>query len=283
MDDTADVVRKLLRRCSRPEVEVEARIRRHLVDKGSQQLLIDGLGREWKTDTYVERRKISKSSRRCAYRQRSYAVGATETICKSSIAREDANNAWCTLHVSVEVPAPSMSGFLASVEPASITRHRAELEGHYVDIVYDGSEYRVEVEVCDAGDFNTEHTLSVVRQVCALLQGSAVFVGYYDWHTVVHATKTWYGAFCIDMRHYQKPLTMTIKEMLDVGASGGWAVTPKVDGDRRFVVAIDDRVFSVGLMRDVRSEGTMPDNKGCSYWTASTRPVTTRSTYSMSL
>ena len=262
MDNTVDVVEKLLKRCNKSEVEVEARIRRHLVDERSQQLLIDGLGTEWNTEMYVERRKISKSSRRCAYRQRNYVTGATETICKSSIAREDINNSWCTLHVSVEVPAPSMPGFLAGVEPTVITRHRTELEGHYVDVVCDGSEYRVEVEVCDASSFDIERTLTVVERVCALLQGSREFVGYYDWYAVVHVTKTWYGPFCIDMRCYQKPRTMTMQGMLDVGSSSGWAVTPKVDGERRFIVAIDDRVFSVGLMRDVRSEGSMPYNTG---------------------
>ena len=262
MDDTADTVQKLLKRCSISEVEIEARIRRHLVNEGSQQLLIHGLGRKWETDAYTERRKISKSSRKCAYRQRDYGTGGACTICKSSIAREDVNDAWCTLHVSVEAPAPSMSGFLASVEPTSVVRHRAELEGHYVDVVCSNSEYRVEVEVCDAGSLNVERTLSVVRQVCTLLQGSRVFVGYYDWYAVVHVTKTWYGPLCIDMQHYQKPRTMTMREMLEVGACSGWAVTPKVDGERRFIVAIDERAFSVGLMRDVKSEGSIPGNTG---------------------
>ena len=258
MDDIVSVVHKLLKVCNIPEIEIEARIRKQLVSKESQQLLINNLGVEWTTEVYTERRRISKYNRKCAYRQRNNL-----TICKSSIAREDVNDAWCALHVSVETPTPSMSGVLAGVAPVSVTRHRAKIENHYIDVVYDkGQGYRVEVEVCDSGNFDPESTLHVVKRVCSVLQGSKEFVGYYDWFTVAHITKTRFGQFCIDSGHYQKPQTMTMSSLPELANVERWIVTPKVDGERRFIMGLHDRVFSVGLLKDVRLEGRIPNNEG---------------------
>ena len=258
MNDIVDVVNKLLKVCNVSEVEIEARIRKQLVNKESQLLLVNNFGVEWTTGVYTEKRRISKSNRKCAYRQRNNL-----TICKSSIAVEDVNDAWCALHVSVETPTPSMSGVLTGVAPISVTRHRAKLENHYIDVVYDeGQGYRVEVEVCDSSSFDPESTLHVVKRVCSVLQGSKEFVGYYDWFAVVHITKTWFGQLCIDSGSYQKPHTMTMSYLLDLANVEKWTVTPKVDGERRFIVGLHDKVFSVGLLKDVRLEGHIPDNEG---------------------
>ena len=258
MDNIVDTVNKLLKVCKVSEVEIEARIRKQLVSKESQLLLINNLGTEWSTEVYTEKRRISKSNRRCAYRQRN-----SLTICKSSIAREDINDIWCALHVSVETPTPSMSSVLTSVVPITVTRRRAKLENHYIDVVYDeGQGHRVEVEVCDSANFHPECTLHVIKRVCAVLQGSKEFVGYYDWFTVVHITRMSFGPFCIDSGNYQKPRTMTMTSLLELANAEKWLVTPKVDGERRFVVGINEKVFSVGLLSDVKLEGAILDNEG---------------------
>lgn len=258
MDNIVDTVNKLLKVCKVSEVEIEARIRKQLVSKESQLLLINNLGVEWDTEVYTERRRISKSNRRCAYRQRNNL-----TICKSSIGREDINDVWCALHVSVEMPTPSMSSVLTGVVPITVIRQRAKLENHYIDVVYDeGQGHRVEVEVCNSDNFDPESTLRIIKRVCAVLQESKEFVSYYDWFTVVHITKMSFGPFCIDSGNYQKPRTMTMAFLLDLANTERWLVTPKVDGERRFVVGIDERVYSVGLLGNVRFEGTISDNEG---------------------
>jgi hypothetical protein len=268
MDNIVDVVNKLLKVCKISEIEIEARIRKQLVSKESQQLLINNLGVEWITEVYTEKRRISKSNRKCVYRQRNKL-----TICKSSIAREDINDVWCALHVSVETPTPSMSSVLTGVSPISVTRQRAELENHYIDIVYDeGQGYRIEVEVCNSSNFDPESALRVIRRVCAVLQGSKEFIGYYDWFTVVHITRMSFGPFCIDSGYYQKPQTMTMTSLLELANAEKWTVTPKVDGERRFIVGLDEKVFSVGLLKEVRLEGGVLNNEGifvldCEYTT----------------
>ena len=273
MDNIADAVNKLLKICKVSEIEIEARIRKQLINKESQLLLINNLGVKWATEVYTERRRISKSNRKCVYRQRNNL-----TICKSSIVREDINDVWCTLHVSVETPTPSMSSVLTGVAPVTVTRQRAKLENHYIDIVYDeGQGHRVEVEVCDSSNFDPESALRVIKRVCAVLQGSREFVGYYDWFTVVHITRMSFGPFCIDSGNYQKPRTMTMTSLLELANADKWTVTPKVDGERRFIVGIDEKVFSVGLLNDVRLEGAISGNEGifvldCEY-THETNPV----------
>jgi hypothetical protein len=95
----------------------EARIRRQLVSRHSVQLLIHAFG-GWEVTEYTEIRKIFKHNRKCTYRSRVFENGTSETICKSSTSREDVNDAWCAVHVSVEAPVPSMQRALLTIQQA---------------------------------------------------------------------------------------------------------------------------------------------------------------------
>ncbi len=246
------IVSKLLKACEASEIEIEARIRKQIVNKHSVQRLINA-HTEWKIAEYSERKKIAKHNRKCTYRSRVEGQHQ-EVICKSSIAKYDVNDAWCTVHVSVETAVPSMMHALDAVPETTVTRYRTVIEGHYVDVVVDDP--RVEVEACDAGTFDPDAMLRVVRCVCATLQGNAKFLGYYDWKTVMHVSGTAFGPFCIDKKRYQKPRTMAVDVLFRIGGDpGSWAVTPKVDGVRKFIVAFNGRVFSLGVADDVALEG----------------------------
>ena len=276
MDEVVDSVQKLLPACRSGEIEVEARIRRQLVNRHSVQQLIEAFD-DWEITTYSERRKISKHNRKCTYRSRVFEDGTSETICKSSISKEDANDAWCAVHVSVEAPMPSMQRALDAVEPVSVTRYRRAVDGHYVDVTVSqskigseaspsattsqdvglGSDFRVEVEASDVTNLvNMPHLmLDVVNTVCAVLQGNKICVGYYDWKTVAHLSSTSFGPFCIDRKNFQKPRTMTIDVLYQVSKNPEeWIVTPKVDGVRRFLLIFNGMVYSVGTAKDVTFE-----------------------------
>ena len=251
MDHIVDVASSLLIACPPSEVEIEARIRKQITSRYATKMLISNLGVQWDILQYSEKRKISKHNRKCTYRQRDH-----ETICKSSIAKADINDAWCTLHVSIETPVPHLLDSLNYVNPVQVTRYRATLDGHYIDVVVDDNDPRVEVEVCDARFFDLAALLSVVERVCAALQGNHVFVGFYDWKTVMHVASTNFGPFCIEKKQYQKPVTMTIDLLLRIAKDPQhWVVTPKVDGTRRFLVSINKRLFSLGIAKDVAYEG----------------------------
>ena len=254
MDEVTDAVRKLLPACRPDEIEVEARIRRQLVSRHSVQLLI-GAFDDWEITTYTERRKISKHNRKCTYRSRVFGDGTSETICKSSISREDMNDAWCAVHVSVEASIPTMQRALDAVEPVSVTRHRKTVDGHHVDVSRVDSDFRVEVEVSDVTDIKKDIFLRVVDVVCAALQGNDIRVGYYDWKTVTHVSGASFDPFCIDKKKFQKPRTMTADVLYQVSKNPEeWIVTPKVDGVRRFLLLFNGLVYSVGTAKDVTFE-----------------------------
>ena len=263
MDEVVGTAEKLLSACRPDEIEVEARIRRQLISRHSVQLLI-GAFDDWKITTYSEKRKISKHNRKCTYRSRVFEDGTSETICKSSISKEDVNDAWCAVHVSVEAPMPSMQRALDAVEPVSVTRYRRTVNqspiglGHHVDVTsVASSDFRVEVEASDVTDLSNrpKALLDVVNAVCAVLQGNDACVGYYDWKTVAHLLGTSFGPFCIDRKHFQKPRTMTVDVLYQVSKNPEeWVVTPKVDGVRRFLLIFNGRVYSVGTAKDVTFE-----------------------------
>ncbi len=250
MDEIVIVTNKLLSVCKPEQIEVEARIRRQLISRHSVQLLIDHFG-GWNVTEYSEKKKISKNNRKCTYRSR-VTNRNSETICKSSIAREDVNDAWCTVHVSTEAPVPSMQRALDTVSPVHVTRHRITMDGHYVDVISAESELRVEVEARDARELNPDMMLLVVSRMCAVLQGNDEPVGYYDWKTVAHVASFSFGPFCIERKHFQKPRTMTVDVLYRIARnSEDWAVTPKVDGVRKFLILFNGRAYSMGNTKDV--------------------------------
>ena len=256
MDHIVEVTAKLLRSCKVSEVEVEARIRKQLISKYSVERLIDSF-EGWETWTYLEKKKISKTNRKCTYRSRNGA-----TICKSSISRSDVNDAWCAVHVSVETPVPSMLHVLEAVPAIEVTRHRITLMGHFVDVIIIDDDLRVEVEACAADSFDPNEMTRVIQLVCTALQGNAAFIGYYDWKTVMHVVGTSFGPFCIDKKCYQKPRTMTVDVLFTIARDiSSWAVTPKVDGTRKFIIAFNKRAYSVDIAKNVSYEGEFPLDK----------------------
>lgn len=249
-----DIVRKLLVGCQPQNIEVEARIRRQLVTRRSVDALLctTSIPHSWEELKYSEKRKISKHNRKCTYRSRVYADNIdSEHICKSSIAKEDINEMWCAIHVSVETPMPLMQHALDGVEPITITRRRTKIYNHYVDVVF-SEEIRVEIEACDTKEFDTGAMLQVVKIVCTALQNTGSFLSYYDWKTVMHVSGSLFGPFCIDKKQYQKPRTMTFKELAYIAKNlHSWKVTPKADGIRRFLVTVNGRLFSLGAEKEV--------------------------------
>ena len=293
MDQT---VADLLEHCEYPiEVEVEARIKKQLITTDSIHALLH-CGEQWEQSTYTERKKISKTHRKCTYRQRVYSnthlrptanahtpdanlVNAQHTpdanrvscrmlsksvvsgsveciICKSSIAKEDFNEMWCTVHISIETPVPSMIQALSYADPIIVRRHRAIIESYYVDIIENSNELpRVEIEVCDPKMFNIKSMMVVVRRVCSVMMTGKYFLSFYDCKMLMHVANTQYWPFCIDKMLFQKPVTMTIDILSNVK---NYAVTPKVDGIRKFIIVANDRVYSLGIMKDVKQLGFTP-------------------------
>lgn len=258
--------------CNPSEIEIEARIKKQLITPESVNALLDCKSLQWTQSIYTEKRKISKTNRKCTYRQRKKQDGSCEIICKSSITKEDINDMWCVLHVSTETPVPSMAQTLNSAEQVDIKRYRTVIDGHYVDVIDDKSSFRVEVEVADSKLFDIQVLLRVVRRVCSLMNGS--FVSYYDWKMVMHVASKQYehknlkpktpsnghtkNVFCIERRSYQKPQTMMMNDILKVSKyMAECVVTPKVDGVRKFIVIANDRVFSLGIMKDVEYVGKL--------------------------
>jgi hypothetical protein len=261
MDDIVIAVDKLLKVCSPLEVEIEARIRKQLINRYTAKQLIEYTNVQWDAVDYFEKKKISKHNRKCTYRQRN-----KDTICKSSIAKADINDLWCTVHVSIETSVPHMLSILNPVDAIYVIRYRAIIDSHYVDVVYSEDDIRVEVETCNSQEFKPSVMLEVVRYVCAVLQMPPVYLGtpvtkdtfvsYYDYKTIMHITGTLFGPFCIDKKRYQKPSTMTINVLFKIADTiDNWIVTPKVDGVRRFIICVNKGVYSIGTMKDVVYEG----------------------------
>ena len=312
MDQT---VANLLKNCEHPsEVEVEARIKKQLITTDSIHALLH-CGMQWEQSTYTERKKISKTHRKCTYRQRVYnnaqkspysdtsvishtslstrtpwcnlqkagtrtkmqvcpsescvrSVPANSIICKSSIAKEDFNDMWCTVHISIETPVPSMIQAISHADPIKVRRHRTLIESHYVDIIENMNELpRVEIEVCDPKEFKLENMMVVVRRVCDIMNGEYptrtpyVRVSFYDWKMLMHVASKQYGPFCIEKMLFQKPETMTIDILSNISKyMDCCAVTPKVDGIRKFIIVANDRVYSLGIMKDVKHLGLIHSN-----------------------
>jgi hypothetical protein len=125
-------------------VEVEARIRGPVINEMSIDRLVRSGVCMWNEEIYTERKRISKTNRKCTYRHRhNIKTGETSVICKSSLISTEIPDAWCTVHVSTEVSMPSMLQTLASVKEATVKRLRGVIAGHWVDITDDGGAHKL--------------------------------------------------------------------------------------------------------------------------------------------
>ena len=185
-------------------------------------------------------------------------MSESSIICKSSIAKEDFNDMWCTVHISIETPVPSMIQTISHADPIKVRRHRAIIESHYVDIIESMDELpRVEIEVCDSKTFDIKSMMAVVRRVCSIMMTGEYYLSFYDWKMLMHVASKQYGPFCIEKMLFQKPETMTIDMLSNVSKYMDiFAVTPKVDGIRKFIIVANDRVYSLGIMKDVKNLGS---------------------------
>lgn len=184
----------------------------------------------WTESKYLERRRISKINRKCTYRHRELylpistpaqvitsPVQENITICKSSLAKDELYNCWCTIHVSTEINVPTMFSYIEDVEAKDITRMRAIMHNHWIDVACDSDDKtydsaRVEIEVPDSSMFDPENLVYAISYVCSILQDSVpVMVEKLDWTTIKYLVKQPFGAFCIGQKSYQKPLT-TVKD-----------------------------------------------------------------------
>ena len=240
-------------------VEIEARLRGEIVNNISIIRLLK-YPCDWEETKYFERRRISKIDRKCTYRHREvYSPDKEEIIiCKSSLARDELYNMWCTIYVSTEINAPTMLDSLENVEKKDITRIRATIKGHWIDITYDSSDdtydnARVEIEVPESLYFEPQNFLFAISFVCSILQDSMpVMVERLDWTTINCLVKQPLGAFCVSTKSYQKPITMVKDDVMKVLSSKKWLATPKADGVRRMVYIMEGIVLSVDMVGFVR-------------------------------
>ena len=240
---------------SNSSVEIEARLRGEIVTNSSVNKLL-AYPCDWTETKYLEKRKISKTSRKCTYRHREvYSPdNASETICKSSLAKDELYNLWCTIHVSTEINAPTMLSSLEDITADDITRMRATLQNHWVDVTYDSmGRARVEIEVPDSSAFDPQGLLCAVSFVCSILQDSVpVMVDKLDWITIKTLVDQPFGAFCVSTKSYQKPITMVKHDVMKVLSGNNWLATPKADGVRCMVYILEGIVLSVDLAGSVR-------------------------------
>jgi hypothetical protein len=151
---------------------------------------------------------------------------------------------------------------ISHADPIKVRRHRATIESHYVDIIETMNELpRVEIEVCDSKTFNIKAMMVVVHRVCSVMMAGKYYLSFYDWKMLMHVASKQYGPFCIEKMSFQKPETMTIDILSNVSKYMNiCAVTPKVDGIRKFIIVANDRVYSMGIMKDVKRLGFTQTN-----------------------
>ena len=253
-------------------VEIEARLRGEIVNHISVTRLFN-YPCDWTKTKYLEKKRISKIDRKCTYRNRkvyspenSLPYEESITICKSSLAKDELYNLWCTVHVSTEINAPTMLDSLEDVEEKDITRIRSTMHGHWIDVTYDSSDStyndaRVEIEVPDSSTFDPQGLMYAISYVCSILQDSVpVMVEKLDWTTISYLVKQPFGAFCVSTKSYQKPITMVKDDVMKVLSENSqakrtsvkWLATPKADGVRRMVYIMEGIVLSVDMAGSVR-------------------------------
>jgi len=210
--------------------------------------------------TYAEKRvKVPMEKGKCIHRQ--IRQGRSKKIeSKSQITKHVLYEHWTNLVLSSETEitfSDYLTGSVAKEVPKERWRFDVGDGKGYADmtVIGDKEKFSVEIELLRT-DWDA---LSFLDRCLMVLQDSTFVVkrSMYACCLDIASTKFDMGSgspFCINDRKFQTPVTMVARDYgLDL-FNGEYFVTPKMDGERRFLILVNGKCYSVDQLKRVRLE-----------------------------
>ena len=218
--------------------ELEARVKK--VSEREAKKLIQNYG-PWEKTTFSERRyKTSQGT----LRERQFGNGEMEFIRKMIIKRVKLYNEWITWALSKEEPIRSSemdSKFVVSSHKERLSKTVRDVLR--LDVTKDINEgvWSVEVEVLDASA--KDEIKEYVKNLICFLKGK---IRRTTSEMIWNLFSTPWEDFSFTKRRYQKPVTITNGD-LNTLKNRRYKMTPKIDGERRFVCILNGEVYTIDL------------------------------------
>jgi len=220
---------------TKTEYELEARIKGFFVNQNNCKRFIENHNME-KRVYYEYSKLISKSF----YRYRS---SEEKIICKSKLLKSHCQDFWFTLNISSEVEIENLiSDFFEGIIPRLITRYSMVYKNSTIEIGFDQKIWWVEVERNTYSQSSPNSFFNSIIYVLKQLQKNKNLLRWSDYETIRQIT--------ID---YKKPITLNRRNTVDI-FSCKW-ITPKFDGERKFVILRMGRMFVVDTKQNIKFLG----------------------------
>lgn len=234
-------------------VELEFRFRH--VDKSKFMSLYEYAKNHYKkideysyTETRMQLLGKSKSVHRKVQRANS------KKIIESKTSIDIVHLDWLNVVVSLEKKMDSMRNNI--VRPKSKRRISFDIGKMRLDMTFNHEDdtYQIEVEVLDIYcDYH--EVMNVVEILIMRMLDTPLYIRRSVYECVVNIASKEYGDeyFCIGKRRYQTPKTLRASEFHTI-YKDEYYITPKLDGERRFLILFNDQCYSIDSLMRVRRE-----------------------------
>jgi ribosomal protein S10 len=235
--------------------ELEARIKR--VSPVEARKILEERS-PWNESQFKERRYKSSGSASGVIRER---TGESETVVvnKSTIRKVKDYDGWVTWVLSTEHGARASTLDSKSTTETYKRRWSQTVDGiMIVDVTHNIEEdiWAVEVEVLDTSE--REKIVKYVKELVLAMKGP---IRRTTSEIVFKLFSEPRGNFSFTERKYQKPVTITNKDLRLLDKEK-YLMTPKIDGERRFVCSLNGNVYTIDLRGTVRHFSSGPCKEG---------------------
>lgn len=247
MEDILSLYRECVSKHGEESTELEVRFRS--VNK-KQYLRIKEQLSGFEEQTFKEIKASEPGNKVYYHRLREYDSG-TVTQSKTKIFKKVLHDQWVSVVLSLELEINS-STLLHSQKKIERRRISASIDDGRgtLEITESDNDFQVELEIHDTKwDF-----LSFVDEVNVAMNDTPLALRRCMSDTVKSIVARDYERVNISKRLYQVPVTMTSDFFSRSLFSEGLYATPKIDGERRFLVIFNRKVYSIDLLEQVRCE-----------------------------
>lgn len=183
---------------------------------------------------------------------------------KTQIKASNITDMWVSISVSLEKDMSTTKRKLARLKSKLRTSFEIVSEKFRLDMtkIYEDDSYQIELEVLDIFQ-EPEESMHIINSLLMKMLDTPLYLKktLHDCVLNIASTKYYFSEkayFCIKERKYQIPISMKIEHFSSL-FTRRFYITPKLDGERRFLILFNNNCYSVDSLLQPRKEhGSIP-------------------------
>jgi len=241
---------------------IELELRFKFVDKNRFIRLYEYAKENFRTVeeySYIENRIQLVGESKSVHREVIREDGKKIVESKTSIKTVHTTDMWIDIVVSIEKKMTSMRKVFTKSKNKKRTSFEIIADKMRLDLTSNEEDdiYQIELEILDIYS-DADEVMNIANNMILEMLDSTLYIKKALYDCMVNiASKRYYFSdteyFCISEKKYQTPKTLKIEEFSKIFEEPFY-ITPKLDGQRRFLILVNNKCYSIDSILQVRKE-----------------------------